>query len=68
MQCPATNIISLGPWWGKEEQTASMYIPLITGIEVSHNFGIPASEDNPASSVQAYGNGNMSPALVGCKP
>ena len=40
----------------------------MTGTEVSHNSRIPASEDNPASSVQADGNGNMAPALTGCKP
>ena len=37
----------------------SMYVPLMTGTEVSHNFGIPTSEDNPASCVQVDGNGNM---------
>ena len=37
-----------------------VYVPLITGTEVSHNSGIPASKDNPASSVQANGSGNMS--------
>ena len=44
----------------KGEQTASAYVPLMTGTEVSPNCGIPASEDNLASSVQADGNGNMS--------
>ena len=46
----------------------SLYVPLITGTEVSHNSGIPVSEDNHASGVQADGNGNMAPALAGCKP
>ena len=58
-----TGIVSHGPWWGKEEQTASVYIPLMTGTEVSHN-----SEDNPTSCVHADGSGNMSPPQAGCKP
>ena len=41
----------------------SVYVLLMTGIEVSHNSGIPASKDNLVSSVQADGNGNMSLAL-----
>ena len=45
-----------------------MYVPLIAGTKVSHNSGIPASEDNLASGVQVDGNGNMAPALVGHKP
>ena len=45
-----------------------IYVPLMIGNEVSHNSGIPASEDNPASGVQADGNGNMAPALASCKP
>ena len=45
-----------------------VYVPLMTGTEVSHNSGIPISEDNPASSVQADGNGNMSPALSSLEP
>ena len=63
-----TDIVSLGPWWGKGEQTTSVYVPLMTRIKVSHNTNIPAFEDNLALSVQVDGNGNMSPALVGCKP
>ena len=68
MQCPTTNIVSPDPWWGKEEQTVSVHVPLMTRTEVSHNFGILAFEDNLASSVQADGNGNMAPALGGHKP
>ena len=41
-----------------------MYIPLMIGTEVSYNSGIPTSKENPASGVQADGNGNMSPALM----
>ena len=62
MQCPATDIVSPGPWWGKDKQTASMHVPLMIGAEVSHNFGIPAFEDNPALGVQADGNSNIFPA------
>ena len=68
MQCPATNTISLGPWWGKEEQTTFMHVPLMTWIEVSHNFGIHASEDNPALGVQVDGNNNIFPTQADCKP
>ena len=45
-----------------------MHVPLMTGTEVSHNFGIPSFEDNSASGVQVDGNGNMVPALAGCEP
>ena len=68
MQRPATNTVSPRLWWGKEEQTVSVYVPLMTRIEVSHNSMIPSLEDNPTSSVQANGNGNVAPALAGCKP
>ena len=46
----------------------SVYIPLMIGTEVSHNSGIPASEDKPALGVQADGNGNMSLALSSLVP
>ena len=46
----------------------SVYVPLMTRTEASHNSGIPASDDNPASGVQADGNGNMFPALSGLEP
>ena len=68
MQRPAIDTVSLSPWWGTGEQTASVYIPLMIGTEVSYNFGILASEDNHASSAQDDGNGDMSPALAGSKP
>ena len=68
MQRLATDTVSPSPWWGKEEQTASVYIPLMIGTEMSHNLGITASGNNLASSVHADGNGNMTPALAGCKP
>ena len=45
----------------------SVDIPLMTRTKVSHNSVILAFEDNPASGVQAYGNGNMALALTGCK-
>ena len=65
MQLPKTNTGSLGPWWGKEEQTEFTNVPLMTGTGVSHNFGILAFEDNLVSNVQASGNRNMSSALAG---
>ena len=68
MQRPTTDTVSLGPWWGKEEQTESAYVPLMTMTEVSRNSRILAFEDNPTLGVQADGNGNMSPALSGLEP
>ena len=65
MQCPRTNTDSLGPWWGKEEQTESMNVPLMTRTKVSYNSGIPASKGNPISCFQAGDNGNMFSALAG---
>ena len=47
MQGLGTDTVSSDPWWGKEEQTESMNVPLMTRTGVSHNSGIPASEDNP---------------------
>ena len=46
----------------------SMYVPLMTETEVSHNSRIPASKDNLALSGQADGNGNMSLALSSLEP
>ena len=40
-------------------------VPLMTGIEVSHDLGILASVGNPISCVQADGNDNMSSVLIG---
>ena len=37
--------------------------PRTIGTTLSQNPGIPTSGDNPASYVQAVGNGNMSPTL-----
>ena len=42
-----------------------MNVPLMTETMVSYNFGIPASEGNPISCVQAGDNSNMFSALVG---
>ena len=63
MQHPEADIGSPSPW-GKEEQTASTQVPLTTGAVVSHNFGIPTSEGNPTSYVQADGSNNMSSVLA----
>ena len=65
MQRPGTDIGSLDPWWGKEEQIASANVPLMTGTKVSHNSRIPTFEGNLASCVRAGDNGNMSSALSG---
>ena len=59
-----TDIVFLSPWWGREEQTAFVHVPLMTGTGVSHSLGIPVSKDNPVSCVKASGNGNMSYALT----
>ena len=40
----------------------SVHVPLMIGIEVSHNPGIPASLGNLVSCVQAGGSYSMSPA------
>ena len=55
---------TLGPWWGREEQTESVNLSLMIGTWVSHNSGIPVSKGNPVSCVQAGGNRNMSFALA----
>ena len=60
-----TNTSSSGSHWGKKEHTAPMRVPMMTGTEVSHSPGIPASKGNPASHVQDDGNGNMSSVLTG---
>ena len=58
MQHPWTDVDSFGPCWGNEEQTASVHASLMNGTVVSHNSGIPTSEGNPVSSVQAGGTRN----------
>ena len=63
MQHLETGTCSLSPYWGKEEHTMSVHVPLMTGTEVSHNSGIPAFEGDPASCVQADGSSNMSSVL-----
>ena len=68
MQHPETNTSSLGPWWGREEQTESENVPLMTRTRMSHNSGIPVFEDNLVSYVNAGGNGNMSSALSVWEP
>ena len=68
MQHPKTDIGSLGPWWGRDEQTESTIVPLMTRTGVFHNSGIPAFKDNLVSYVKAGGNGNMSSALSVWEP
>ena len=68
MQHFGIEIGSLGPCWAKVEQTASAHIPLTTGAVVSHNSGILAFSSNPASYVNADGNGNMSSVIAGQEP
>ena len=65
MQRLETDAGSPGPWWGKEEQTESVNVPLMTGIVVSHKYGILAYGGNSFSYVQTDGSSNMSSALVG---
>ena len=65
MQHPVTDTSSSGPHWGKKEQTMFVHVPLMTGIVLSHNPGIPAFEGNPASYVQADGSNNISSVLSG---
>ena len=65
MQHPRIDIGSLGPCWGKEEQTAFSHVPLMIGTVMSHNSEIHASVDNPVSFAQEDDNGNMSSAPSG---
>ena len=64
MQRPETDTGSHGPWWVKKETTAFLHVQLMIGTRVSYNPRIPTSKDNPASCVQASGNGNMSSTLA----
>ena len=64
MQHLETDTGSSSSYWGKEEHTASVHVPLMTGTEVSHSPGIPALTSNFVSYVQADGNENMSSALT----
>ena len=47
MQHLGTDTVFPGPWSGREEQTASVHVPLMTETIVFHNSGIPTSEGNP---------------------
>ena len=53
-----------GPYWGDNEQTASVPVPLMTGIAASQYPEILASEGNPTSYVQANGRINISFVLA----
>ena len=64
MQHTGTDIDSLGPCRGKEEQPVSASVSLMVGTELSQNPGILASEGNPVSCVQADGSNNMSSVLT----
>ena len=59
MQHLGTNTGSFGAHRGEKEHSAFVHVPLMTGTEASHGLEIPTSEGNPASHVQADGNGNM---------
>ena len=65
MQHPRTNTGSSSSHWGKKEQNVSVHVPLMTGTVMSHNPGIPSSEGNPSSYVQADGSNNISSVLSG---
>ena len=64
-QHPRTDTGSSCPHWGEKKHTASVHVPLMTGIKVSCSPGIPASMANLVSYVRANGNENMSPILIG---
>ena len=51
MQCLGTDTGSPGPWWGREEQTESVNVPLMIGTKVSHNSRILTSKGNPVLCV-----------------
>ena len=52
IQYPGTDTGSYDPYWGVEEQTVSVPVPLMTGVALSRNPGTFASEGNPPSYVQ----------------
>ena len=52
------------PSYAKAGVGGLTHVPLMIGIGVSHNHGIPAFEGNLVACVQADGNGNMSFALI----
>ena len=62
MQHPETGT---GPFGGEKEQTVSVHVPLMTGIEVSHILRIPVSVGNLVSYVRVDGSNNMSSAPSG---
>ena len=64
MQHPRTDTGSSSPHWGEKEHTASVHVPPMTEIEVSHCPRILASASNLISHVRADGNGNMSSILT----
>ena len=68
MPHPRTDTGSSDPYWGVEEWTVSVQVPLMSETALSQNLGIPASRGNPVSYVQADGNRNMSSALAGPVP
>ena len=59
MQHPGTDTGSFGSHWGEKEHTALVHVPLMTRTKAYHGLVIPTSKGNPASYVQADGNGNM---------
>ena len=65
MQHLGANTGSSSLHWGKKEHTASVHVPLMTGIKVSHGLGIPASVSNLVSDVRVVGNGSMSSVRTG---
>ena len=63
--CPRIDTGSSCPCLDKEEQIASVCVPLTLETVVSHNSGILVSEGNLVSHVQAGDNGNTSSTLTG---
>ena len=46
-----TDTSSPGPYRDKENPNVFVHVPLMTGLTVSHNPGIPASKGNYVSCV-----------------
>ena len=65
MQHPGIDTGSSGPCRSKKKHIAFVHVALMARTEVSRSLGILTSEGNPASYVQAGGNGNMSSILTG---
>ena len=68
VQHPGTDTSSSDLYWGVEEQSVSVPVPLMTRIALSRNPGILASRGNLASYVQDDGRNNKPPVPLDWEP